>query len=357
MCNDHGGQGQASWPRHGAMPGSFLLNMLYKGAVTMETVITLALFLLGILLIVKGGDFFVDAASWIAEVSGIPKLIIGATIVSLATTLPEMIVSMMAATQGKVDMSIGNAVGSVTANIGLIMGISLVCIPSAIRRKDYMAKALLMLLGSVLIVLCGFKGEVSTGLSVCLLVVFAVFLTENVLSAKRAMAEGGENAAEEKPAKDRKTILINIAKFIGGAVGIVWGADLLVDSGSELARAIGISERIIGVTIIAVGTSLPELITTITAIVKKQASLSVGNILGANIIDLTLIMPLCSVVSGKALPIAQTSGMVDLPACLIVGLIAMVPALISCRFRRWQGVTLLCVYAAYLVITVGVVGA
>ena len=140
-----------------------------------------------------------------------------------------------------------------------------------------------------------------------------------------------------------------------GTIGIVWGADLLVDNGSELARIIGISERIIGVTLVAVGTSLPELITTITAITKKQSALSVGNILGANIMDLTLIMPLSALISGQALPVAATSAMIDLPACMLVGLIAIIPAMIRSKFSRWQGFTLLGVYAAYVFVTCFVV--
>ena len=316
-------------------------------------VITLLLFAVGIVFVVKGGDFFVDAATWIAEVSGIPKLIIGATVVSLATTLPEMLVSIMAATQGKVDMSIGNAIGSVTANIGLIMAISLIFMPSVIKRSDYLMKSILMLVAAAIIVLCGFTGKVSVVFCVVLLVICAVFFWENIRAAKHAMTSNDE--PKDESLTERKTIITNIIKFIVGTIGIVWGADLLVDNGSELARIIGISERIIGVTLVAVGTSLPELITTITAIAKKQSALSVGNILGANIIDLTLIMPLSSVISGKALPVAATSARIDLPACLLVGLIALVPALIASRFRRWQGGVLLAVYVAYLVVTCVVV--
>ena len=128
----------------------------------MELVPVIVLFAIGIVFIVKGGDYFVDAASWIAEVSGIPKLIVGATIVSVATTLPEMLVSTMAAVQGKVDMSVGNAVGSVTANLGLILAIALICMPSAIRRRDYLVKSLLMLAAAGFVVAAGFTGNVST---------------------------------------------------------------------------------------------------------------------------------------------------------------------------------------------------
>ena len=318
-----------------------------------STIIAILLFAVGIVFVVKGGDFFVDAASWIAEVSGIPKLIVGATIVSIATTLPEMLVSIMAATQGKVDMSIGNAIGSVTANIGLIMGISLIFMPGIIKRSDYLLKSILMILAAAIIVACGLAGRVSVAFSVVLLVICVIFFWENVTGAKKAMASNDE--PKDSRLTEKKTIIINIIKFIVGAVGIVWGADLLVDNGSELARIIGISERIIGVTLVAVGTSLPELITTITAIAKKQSALSVGNILGANIIDLTLIMPLSSVIAGKALPVSATSARIDLPACLLVGIIAVVPAMIASKFRRWQGVTLIAVYVAYLVVTCVVV--
>ena len=320
----------------------------------MELAVIILLFLVGIVFIVKGGDYFVDAASWIAEVSGIPKLIIGATIVSLATTLPEMLVSVMAAAKGSVDMAIGNAVGSVTANIGLIMGISLVCMPAVIKRMDYLMKSVLMLAAAALIVASGFMGRTGTVISVALMVVFVLFLGENITSARRAM-KAGEDGGERRKVSGGREVAANLVKFAVGAVGIVWGADLLVDNGSALAAMVGIPERVIGVTIIAVGTSLPELITTITAIAKKQSSLSVGNILGANIIDLTLILPLSSFVSGKPLPIAETSARIDLPACLLVGCIAVIPAMAAEKFRRWQGVLLLAVYGVYLFLTLGAV--
>ena len=124
-----------------------------------------------------------------------------------------------------------------------------------------------------------------------------------------------------------------------------------MDNGSELARLAGIPERVIGITLVAVGTSLPELITTVTAIVKKQSALSVGNILGANIMDLALIMPLSSLLSGQALPISPAFAFVDLPVCLLIGLLAMVPALIRSRFSRWQGILLLAVYGSYVLFT------
>lgn len=313
----------------------------------MTEFLVILLFIVGLILIIKGGDYFVDAASWMAEVSGIPKLIIGATIVSVATTLPELLVSLMAALQGQTDMAVGNAVGSVTANIGLILAIALLFMSGPIKREDYLIKSALMLGAALIIACCGFVGEVNIFLSIVLLVIFGLFIWENIVSAKKSMSIEDEKSEVQK---DKRTVIINIIKFVLGAVAIVWGADLLVENATKIAKWIGVSERIIGVTIVAVGTSLPELVTTITAIVKKESSLSAGNIIGANIIDLTLIMPLCAVVSGMALPIAAT-GVVDLVASLVVGTIALIPALCLKKFSKWQGYALLGVYVIYLVIT------
>lgn len=348
----------------------------------MEIFLAILLFVVGLILIIKGGDFFVDAASWIAKVSGIPELIIGATIVSIATTLPELLVSVMAAVQGKVDMATGNAVGSVTANVALIMAISIICMPSTIKRKDYTFKSITLMLSAGLVCICGVVGNVNIWLSIVMLIIFVAFMVDNVIVAKKSMTTSSkevienlastdmteirenptDNALEVKEVKadvshkpTGKEITINIIKFIVGAAAIVYGADLLVDNGSILASAMGISERIISVTLIAVGTSLPELVTTITAIAKKQSSLSVGNIIGANIIDLTLIMPLCSIISGEALPIARQAAIIDLPVCLFVCALALIPMLISGKFKRWQGIAMLVVYVAYIIVTCSVV--
>ena len=312
----------------------------------------LAIFLAGIILIVKGGDYFVDAASWIAEVSGVPKLIVGATIVSLATTLPEMLVSLMAAAQGKVDMAVGNAAGSVTANIGLIMALSVLCMPVAILRGDYLLKSALMLAAAGIVAWAGGRGAVGPRPSLLLLGIFGAFLFENVRCARRSMRYGGAGGFGLFSGPPRKReILFYCAKFTAGAAAVVLGADLLVDSGSALARLAGVSERVIGVTIVAVGTSLPELVTTVTAVAKRQSALSVGNILGANILDLTLILPMSALAAGKALPVSAASARLDLPVCLLAGCVALLPAMAAARFRRWQGVALLAIYAAYLVLT------
>ena len=309
----------------------------------------LLLFTAGLVLIIKGGDLFVDAATWIAEASGIPKFIIGATVVSFATTLPEMLVSVFAALEGNADIAVGNAVGSVTANTGLIMCLSLVCLNCAMTRKQFGVKAGILL--ATIVVLFGFTrdGQLSVFESAVILVFFAIFLAENLIAGRREQ----ENEASESDARakiDAKTMAINIAKFVFGAAAIVLGAQLLIDNGSALARMLNVPDSIIAATMIAIGTSLPELVTTITAIRKKQSSLSVGNIIGANIMDLTLIMPLCALIQGKSMIVERQGMLLDIPACLVISAAALIPALISGKFKRWIGYLIGGLYIAYLII-------
>ena len=274
--------------------------------------LVLLLFAAGLVCIIKGGDFFVDAATWIAEASGIPKFIIGATVVSFATTMPEMLVSVFSALEGNADIAVGNAVGSVTANTGLIMCLSLICMECTMPRRQYAVKAVLLL--AAIAILFGFTrdGQLSIVESVVILVIFVCFVVESLVAARREQTlEGPE--ADERPKTDGRTIALNIGKFVFGAAAIVLGAQLLIDNGTALAQMVGVPDAIIGATMIAIGTSLPELVTTITAIRKKQSSLSVGNIIGANIMDLTLIMPLCALILGKPLPVERQGMLLDIP--------------------------------------------
>ena len=309
--------------------------------------VIILLFILGLVFIIKGGDWFVDAAGWIAEVSGIPRFIVGATIVSLATTLPELFVSCIAASKGQADMAIGNAIGSVTANTGLIMALSMVFLPSALKRKDYLFKSVLLMGTVALLWLLCSDGTLPMARGLIMFVVFAVFIWENVRAAKKS----SENETVSKPEKPtRETVLRHIVLFVLGAAGIVIGSDLLVDNGTLLAQRLGVPENVVALTAVAIGTSLPELVTAITSIVKKEASLSVGNVIGANLIDTALILPVCSLISGGTLHVSPATVRIDMPVCLAVTMIALIPALISQRFRRWQGVVLIAIYVAYLLV-------
>jgi cation:H+ antiporter len=344
--------------------------------------LTAVLFIVGLVLIIKGGDWFVDSASWIAEVLGVPKFVIGATIVSIATTLPEMIVSIAATLKGNVDMAAGNAIGSVTANTAMIMGVFIVCMPFAVKRKEFAPKSIMMFLASVgLVVGCiftqkhsmTFEGEtqdyfsLSTVGTIFLIVVFITFFIENFISMKNRDTQlepspdniGLQEEDDIIPTKDSVTKgdwIKNVGFFIIGAAGTVIGAELLVNAGTELAMQMHVPQRLISVIAVAIGTSLPELVTTITALRKKEGALSVGNILGANIIDLTLILPICSFISmGQGngnLAVSASSVTVDMVVCLAAIIVAVLPTIITQKFHRWQGALMLLGYAGYVVTVV-----
>lgn len=312
----------------------------------MQTGFVILLFVVGLVLIIKGGDWFVDSAVFIANLTGIPKFIIGATIVSVATTLPELTVSVTGVIDGELDLAVGNAVGSVTANIGLIMGISLVCMPAVIKRSQFWIKGTLMSAAALLLwVLCK-DGTLHMLPSFALFVLLAVYVWDNIRDAKNDVG------SDEREVVDKKDLPKQIVMFIIGIAAIVVGSKLLIEYGSEIALLLGVPSAIIGVTMVAIGTSLPELITTLTAIRKKESSMSIGNIVGANIIDLAMILPICSVASDGKLTIAEQSYALDMPICFAMTLIAVLPPLIKGKLYRWQGILMLALYTVYVVILV-----
>ena len=304
------------------------------------------LFICGLVLIIKGGDFFVDAATWMAEVSGIPHFVIGATVVSLATTLPELIVSCLGAARGSNAIAIGNAVGSVTANTTLIMGVSLVAMAGLVNRKSFSLKGGLLLAAVVGLTVLSLSGSLPTWSAYILWAIFLIFMVSNLIEGKKSAA------SDEIDSYEKKEIPSKIFFFVLGTASIVFGAEFLVSSGKTIASSMGISETIIGFTVIALGTSLPELVTTLTAIRKKESSLSVGNIIGANIIDTTLILPLCAVINGTALPVEKINLVFDFPVCIAACAVAVVPTIIQGKFKKWQGVALLTIYVVYMALLV-----
>ena len=319
--------------------GLALFSSLSGGALL---AVAAVLFVVGLVLIIKGGDWFVDSASWFAEATGIPKFVVGATVVSFATTLPELLVSVRAAMNGSAQLAIGNAIGSVTANTTLIMGVSLVAMAGVVSRKEFSLKGGLFLGAIVGLTLLSLSGSLPVWSAFVLWAIFLAFMVSNLIEGKKAAT------IESSETFDKKEVPSKILFFVIGTVSIVLGAEFLVSSGKTIAAGIGISETIIGFTVIALGTSLPELVTTLTAIRKKENSLSVGNIIGANIIDTTLILPLCAVINGQALPVERVNLVFDFPVCIAACVVAVVPTIIQGKFKKWQGYVLLSIYAFYM---------
>lgn len=310
------------------------------------TAVAAVIFVVGLMLTIKGGDWFVDSASWFAEATGIPKFVVGATVVSFATTLPELLVSVRAAMNGSAQLAIGNAVGSVTANTTLIMGISLVAIAAMVDRKSFSLKGGLLLASIVGLTILSLGKSLPTWSAFVLWAIFITFMISNLIEGKKG------TLSDEAESYDKKEIPKNIILFVVGTASIVFGAEFLVSSGKTIASSLGISETIIGFTVIALGTSLPELVTTLTAIRKKESSLSVGNIIGANIIDTTLILPLCAVINGEPLPVEKINLVFDFPVCIVACAVAIIPTIIQGRFKKWQGFALLGIYSLYMILLI-----
>ncbi|MCI6610021.1 MAG: calcium/sodium antiporter [Ezakiella sp.] len=315
----------------------------------MSIYLMILIFAVGVVLVVKGGDVFVDAASKIATELHIPKFLIGATIVSLATTLPELMVSSFAAAGGQSDMAVGNAVGSVIGNQGLIMAIAMIFMDYVCKRKDYFVQSLILLISVCLLFITGRDGSVSLAANIVFVILFFVYMYVNVKNAKNAMKEGKANEDEniEQKALGKEFLL-----FALGAVMIVFGSRFMVNSGTGIAEYFKVPERVIAVTIVAIGTSLPELVTTITAIAKKEPSLSIGNIIGANILNVTMIMPVASFISAGGLKISEGAMTLDLPWMVGITILAIVPIMIKERSYKLQGYLMLAAYAVYLAMVI-----
>lgn len=300
------------------------------------------LFLLSLAMISKGSDWFIGAAVAISNKTGIPKVIIGATIVSFATTAPEFAVSATAAYLGHTDVTIGNAVGSAICNIGLILG-SIISI-KAIQIDDdsFLLKSGIMLFSGIILILVSRDGNVNRLDGLLLLLVFFAFL----FHASRTQYKLFEN--EEHGEKRPKIIEMkrDIAFFLMGALLVVLGSRILVNSGIEIAEWIGVPEVIIALTMVAVGTSLPELITAIASLKKGHQDLSLGNILGANTMDIAMVLGASAQI--RVLPVSEQLTTYDFPFMLFIMLALICFGLTGKRLARWEGGFILGSYLAYI---------
>ena len=307
------------------------------------------LFILGFILLIKGGDWFVDAASSIAHRFHMPELLIGATVVSIGTTLPEVMVSAQGAMAGSGSIAFGNAIGSIICNTSLIAAITLVAKPAAVNRKTLVLPTAAFFIAAAFYCFNAYAfGAFSRLSGLVLLTMFALYMVLTVLQMKKnpVTDTAEDNAAEEQSG----SLTHDIVMLIAGAVVIAIGARLLVDNAQILAAAIGIPESVIALTLVALGTSLPELVTAITSLLKGCGALSLGNIIGANLFNLVLVSGVAVTISPFDLSSASaTSLTVDIPLMLAVMLLMTLPALIRQKLSRSQGVLLLCTYVAYCV--------
>jgi len=265
---------------------------------TIESLLIYVLFLFGFVLIAFGADWFVDAAVNISKRYGIPKAVIGATIVSFATTAPEFLVSFMAALNGQADMAIGNAVGSAICNTGIAIGFIVVMKAVSVDDKSFNTKALLLLLSGVVLYLLSLSGVITRTGGLILLLIFVIYIGQSYRDQKKEPKKTEEEELTVRKgvwAKIKvKDSYLDVLMFLTGAIFVIAGSRLIVTNGTIIAEQLGIPEIIISLTLISIGTSLPEIITAIASFRKGYQDLSIGNIVGANILDITMILGVSS---------------------------------------------------------------
>ena len=314
--------------------------------------INVIMFIVGLIFLIKGGDWFVDGASGIAKKFHIPDILIGATVVSIGTTLPEVMVSATSALSGHGEMAYGNAIGSIICNTALIAAITIAVRPSKIDTSSFKLPVAIFFVAAALYSgVAYFFGEFTRGMGLLLLAIFALYMALSVRTALKAPQ--GDEEHSEAVESSNKELIKNIFMLVVGAAVIAIGADMLVDNGTVIASALGVPESVIALTFIAIGTSLPELVTAISALAKGHGALSLGNVIGANILNLVLVSGVASLVSPFSIPNnSQIAGInsslvVDIPIMLFVMAFLTIPALLTKKLSRFQGIVLIAIYVAF----------
>ena len=319
--------------------------------------IPVLLFALGLVLLIKGGDWFVDGATGIAERFHVPEIIIGATVVSIGTTLPEVMVSATSALTGHGEIAYGNAIGSIICNTALIAAITVAVRPGPVDTKALKTPVLFFFGSAAIYVINAYvTGYFGRPLGILLLAIFVVYL---VVTVRQGFKNPVEAAAEEEEAEEieKKAASNSMGKdillLVVGAALVAVGANLLVDNGTLIAQALGVPESVIALTFVALGTSLPELVTAITSLAKGHGALSLGNVIGANIFNLVLVCGASMTLAPFRIPQSSTlfginaSLVLDIPLMLFVMAFLTLPALKTKKLSRYQGIVLLILYAAF----------
>ena len=304
----------------------------------MDLIIQIGLLAIGFFMLVKGADYFVDGAAGIATKFGIPQLVVGLTIVAMGTSAPEAAVSITGAMNGAADISVGNVVGSNILNILIILGITGFITSVAVQKSTLMIEMPFMMAITVVLIVLGMTGnEITFFEGVILWILFLIYLGYLYVLAKK-----GTN---EETTEDRPVWKLILFILVGGAV-VVWGANISVNAATALAQAIGISEKFIGLTIVALGTSLPELVASVTAAKKGNADIAIGNIVGSNIFNILFVLG----TSALIIPIPYKSTfLIDGLIALAAGVLLWIATIRKKELNRTWGIIMLLGYAAYFV--------
>ena len=309
----------------------------------MEVFLAIVILIASFALVIYGGNLFVDSSVGIAKKLKIPTPIIGATLVSIGTTIPELLVTIFSSSSDASGLAVGNALGSIIFNTCLIGGILLLCVLITIK-SSVLPGFILLIFSVVLTGIMVINKNISLMESIVLLCLFIIFVAMNFISAKKQSNEAVNTLEKDKP------IGIFILLFLISATMIGVGAYFMVEKAKFLAQMANISDTIIGLTIVSFGTSLPELITSISAIRKKEPGLGLGNIVGSNIINCTLLIGITGLFNASSgLPVSKDTALISLPLAILTTLIMLLPTIIKKKTFKWQGILLLSLYIAYYV--------
>ena len=311
--------------------------------------INLIVLFIGFMLLIKGADAFVEGSASIARKFNVPPMIIGLTIVAMGTSAPEAAVSIASSLAGQNDMSIANVVGSNLFNLLGVLGVSAMLAQLPIAKKDLYTSGVLLLIVSLLLAVLGLNGDLSRIDGIILLILFAVFLVNTIKSASKTevstkIEEGTEIAVSELEVKTESGIKTTLF-IILGALGIVFGGDMVVDSASAIGKSFGMSENLVGMTIVALGTSLPEFVTSLTAIKKGETELAIGNVLGSNIFNILFVLGLAATI----MPLSVSAiTLIDLLVLAFVTLITFICMKKTYSLNKKHGI----VYVIYMAYTI-----
>lgn len=309
-------------------------------------IFTIILFMIGFILISKGADFFITSTVEIGRKTHISELILGATIVSFATTLPELTVSLFASIDNHTTMSLGNAVGSIICNTGLILGMVILASPFKVDKKMFRSKSTILLISIIMLIVLGFDGAITRIDGAILLIILGIYMYTNYKSISYSTDQNYLYYCMTQQL-DMSVAKITLYFILGISMMIV-GSRLLVDNGVAIANFIGIPKGIVSLTVIALGTSLPELVSCITAVRKNHHEISIGNILGANILNIVSVISISSI--PNSIPILSQNIKVDYPFMIALTLILIIPTVLKNKLYRVQGLLMLITYIIYLAV-------
>ncbi len=325
----------------------FILQTSY--ALNMENVFSIVLFILGFVLILKGASFLVSSSVILAKKARIPSMVIGATVVAIATTFPETTVALVSCFNGMEEVGISTSVGSMVCNFTIVLGVAFLFLPTSIDPDSFFSKAIFFVISVIVLFAVGIDGRISAFEAIILMLVFVSFIVMNCIEATKS-------STQEKIAIENQSWGQVIFEFLISALSIGLGAIVLVNNVDNISAMLGLNNSIVSFIVIAIGTNIPELVTTITSIKLKSPEIGVGNIFGASIIDCTLLVAGSVVVSsGKELLLSKKLIAVTCLALFLITAIISIPIIKNGRSNRKQGVYLIAIYLIYTILLVHLV--